>query len=113
MIQDVVFKLEETLVINPRSMILFGAWEMPSLHKTFLIPDQDEAKFYFDKAAEYFQQAVDEDPTNELYQKSLEVVVKAPELRVEIHKQGFGQQLQAVGPSSSFLGTKILLWQRF
>ncbi|GFY87574.1 translocase outer membrane 20-2 [Actinidia rufa] len=37
---------------------------------------QDEARVYFDKAALYFQQAVDEDPENDLYRKSLEVSAK-------------------------------------
>ncbi|KAE9612549.1 hypothetical protein Lal_00005908 [Lupinus albus] len=109
MIQDAVSKLEEALDINPKKHDTLWCLGNALTSQAFLIPDQDEAKAYFDKAAVYFQQAVDEDPTNELYQKSLEVAAKAPELHVEIHKQGFAQQLQAAeatGPSSSSSGTK-------
>ena len=37
-------------------------WCLGNAHTSyaFLTPDQDEAKVYFDKAAPYFQQAVDE-----------------------------------------------------
>jgi len=39
-------------------------WCLGNAHTTqaFLIPDRVEAKVYFDKAAKYFQQAVDEVP---------------------------------------------------
>ncbi|KAL6960419.1 mitochondrial import receptor subunit tom20, partial [Sarracenia purpurea var. burkii] len=63
--------------------------------------DQDEARSYFDKASQFFQQAVDEDPKNELYSKSLEVSSKAPDLHTEIHKQGFAQQAMGTEPSTS------------
>ncbi|KAH7553501.1 hypothetical protein JRO89_XS12G0019400 [Xanthoceras sorbifolium] len=42
----------------------------------FIMPELEEAKEYFNKAALYFQQAVDEEPSNELYLKSLEVTAK-------------------------------------
>ncbi|KAK7266953.1 hypothetical protein RIF29_19615 [Crotalaria pallida] len=104
MTQDAISKLEEAIVVNPRKHDTL--WCLGNAHtsQAFLIPDQDEAKVYFDKAAEYFQQAVDEDPTNDLYQKSLEVAAKAPELHEEIHKHAFSQQQQAAvgaGPSTS------------
>lgn len=39
-------------------------WCLGNAHtaQAFLIPDQGEAKVYFDKAAHYFRQAVDEVP---------------------------------------------------
>ncbi|KAK7271115.1 hypothetical protein RJT34_26752 [Clitoria ternatea] len=107
MTQEAVSKLEEALVVNPKKHDTLWCLGNAYTSQAFLIPDQDEARVYFDKATEYFQQAVDEDPSNELYCKSLEVAAKAPELHVEIHKHGFGQQQQSTataGPSSS--GTK-------
>ncbi|KAL1291945.1 mitochondrial import receptor subunit TOM20 isoform X1 [Arachis ipaensis] len=112
MIEDAVSKLEEALVVNPKKHGTL--WSLGKAHtsQAFLIPDRDEAKVYFDKGAEYFQQAVDEDPSNEQYLKSLEVAAKAPELHVEIHKHsGFAQQQStgatgATGASTS-AGTKI------
>lgn len=101
MIQDAISKLEEALIVDPKKHDTL--WCLGNAHTShaFLIPDRDEAKGYFDKASLYFQQAVVEDPTNELYRKSLEVTAKAPELHMEIHKHGFAQQAMEGGPSTS------------
>lgn len=103
MIQDAISKLEEALLINPKKHE--ALWCLGNAHTShaFLTPDPEEAKGYFESAAHYFQQAAAEEPGNDIYRKSLEVAAKAPELHVEIHKHGFGQQVMgaADGPSTS------------
>ncbi|QCD93221.1 mitochondrial import receptor subunit TOM20-like [Vigna unguiculata] len=101
MTQEAISKLEEALEVNPKKHDTL--WCLGNAHTSmaFLNPDQEEAKVYFDKAAQYFRQAVDEDPSNELYLKSLEVAAKAPELYVEIRQHGLGQQQQAATAGSS------------
>ncbi|PKI60340.1 hypothetical protein CRG98_019276 [Punica granatum] len=76
MIEDAITRLEEALSLNPNKHD--ALWCLGNAHTShaFLTSDQEEAKVYFDKAAGYFQQAVSEDPNNELYTKSLEVAAK-------------------------------------
>lgn len=101
MVQDAISKLDEALLINPKKHDALWCLGNAYTSNAFLTPDQDEAGLYFDKASLYFQQAVKEDPNNELYVKSLEVAAKAPELHAEVHKQAFGQQVMSTGPSTS------------
>jgi tetratricopeptide (TPR) repeat protein len=100
MIFDAISKLEEALQINPEKHDTM--WCLGNAHTSiaFLTPDFGDAKSNFDEAAKYFQKAAEEDPSNELYQKSLQVAAKAPELHMEIHKQGVMQQASG-GPSAS------------
>ncbi|CAM8959060.1 hypothetical protein QQ045_005338 [Rhodiola kirilowii] len=99
MIGDAISKLDEALMVNPKKHETL--WCLGNAHTSsaFLTPDEDEAKDCFDKAEYFFNQAVDEDPSNELYRKSLEVAAKAPGLHQEIHKHGISQQTleQALG----------------
>ncbi|CAK9175129.1 unnamed protein product [Ilex paraguariensis] len=76
MLQDGISKFEEALMVDPKKHD--ALWSLGNAHTSFafLTPDQDEAKAYFDKASQYFEQAVDEDPGNDLYRKSLEVAAK-------------------------------------
>lgn len=105
MINDAISKLEEALTINPAKGN--ALWCIGNAHTSyaFLVPDIDEAKVYFNKASEYFQKAADEDPSNELYRKSLEVAAKASELHMEIHKHGMSQQTTG-GESSTSSSSK-------
>ncbi|CAN0924689.1 Mitochondrial import receptor subunit TOM20 [Linum grandiflorum] len=96
MILDGISKLDEALSINPSKHDTLWCLGNANTSFAFLTPNEEEADAYFKKAAAFFQQAVDQDPSNELYAKSLEVAAKAPELHQEIHKHGMMDQ-QALG----------------
>ncbi|PON50655.1 Mitochondrial import receptor subunit [Parasponia andersonii] len=100
MINDGISKLEEALLINPLKHDALWSLANANTSIAFMTPNLDEAKPYFDKASECFQKALDEDPSNELYVKSLEISAKASELHSEIHKFGVGLQTSAVSDSS-------------
>uniref|UniRef100_A0A1D1Z1Y1 Mitochondrial import receptor subunit TOM20 n=1 Tax=Anthurium amnicola TaxID=1678845 RepID=A0A1D1Z1Y1_9ARAE len=108
MVKEAISKLEEALQVNPRKHDTLWCLGNAHTHNAFLSTDQDMAMMCFTKATECFQQAVEEDPGNELYMKSLEMTVKfsqAPELHLEIQKQAINQQAAAAAPSAS--NTKI------
>ncbi|XP_022156528.1 mitochondrial import receptor subunit TOM20 [Momordica charantia] len=106
MILDAISKLEETLLINPKKHDALWCLGNAYNSQAFLNPNQEAANGFFDKASTYFKQALDEDPGNELYMKSLEVTFKAPELYAEIHKHGFAQQETATAEPSTSSSTK-------
>ncbi|KAJ4888275.1 Mitochondrial import receptor subunit TOM20-3 [Raphanus sativus] len=99
-VQEAITKLEEALLIDPKKHA--AMWCLGNAYTTlaFWTPEETEAKHIFDLAALLFQTAVDEQPDNETYQKSLVMTAKAPLLHAEIHRQGFGTQpLGGAGPS--------------
>lgn len=107
MIQDAISKLEEALEVEPKKPETLWCLGNALTSLAFLFSDADEAGNFFKQAGEYFTKACEEDPSNELFRKSLEIAAKAPELHAEFHKGGFAQQLQqaeapaAAGSSAS------------
>ncbi|XVF57780.1 hypothetical protein PTKIN_Ptkin07bG0009700 [Pterospermum kingtungense] len=76
LVQDAISKLEEALSINPRKHDALWCLGNAQTAFAFLANNEDEARPYFEKAAQYFQRAVDEDPGNEVYLKSLQLSAK-------------------------------------
>ncbi|AEE77264.1 TOM20-like protein [Arabidopsis thaliana] len=105
MIQEAITKFEEALLIDPKKDE--AVWCIGNAYTSFafLTPDETEAKHNFDLATQFFQQAVDEQPDNTHYLKSLEMTAKAPQLHAEAYKQGLGSQpmgrVEAPAPPSS------------
>ncbi|EOA17471.1 hypothetical protein CARUB_v10005798mg [Capsella rubella] len=100
---EAISKLGEALVIDPKKHDTL--WYIGNAHTSYglLTPDQTEAIHHFEKATHFFQKALEEQPENVAYQRSLELASKAPELHTEVHKHGLGQQPLGVvaGPSST------------
>ncbi|XP_058103331.1 mitochondrial import receptor subunit TOM20-like [Magnolia sinica] len=101
LIKESIAKLEEALQVNPRKHDALWCLGNALTSQAFLTSDTDVAKLIFSKATQYFQQAVNEEPGNELYFKSLEMAAKAPELHLELQRQGFNPQAAVGGSSAS------------
>ncbi|KAI0524597.1 hypothetical protein KFK09_003974 [Dendrobium nobile] len=88
-VKDAVSKLEEALEINPRKHDVIWTLGNAQTSLAFYTEDLEDAKPYFAKAMQWFQQALDE----------------APELHTEFHRQMVNQQVVAGGSSTS--NTKV------
>ncbi|KAK9104152.1 hypothetical protein Scep_020996 [Stephania cephalantha] len=88
MVEAGISKLEEALVIEPKKHDALWCLGNAMISLAFVSPEYDVAMSYFEKASVYFQRAIDEDPGNELYHRSMEVVAKGPELYNELHRHG-------------------------
>ncbi|XP_031481528.1 mitochondrial import receptor subunit TOM20-like [Nymphaea colorata] len=107
LIKEAITKLEQALEVNPRKHDTL--WCLGNAHTShaFLTPEHDVAMGYFKKASQCFQQAVEEDPDNEIYLKSLELTARAPELHQEVHKQvQYQQAATSASASSNLKGVK-------
>ncbi|CAI5951676.1 unnamed protein product [Closterium sp. NIES-65] len=99
---DAVSKFDEALKIAPSRPDTL--WWLGNAHTTrgFQTPDATLANVSFEKASDCFRKALDADPSNDAYRKSLEISLKGPELHQEVQKQMALQQAlgAAVHPSS-------------
>uniref|UniRef100_A0A803QYA3 Mitochondrial import receptor subunit TOM20 n=1 Tax=Cannabis sativa TaxID=3483 RepID=A0A803QYA3_CANSA len=77
MINDAISKFEEALLIDPLKHEALWSLGNANTSYAFMTPNLDEAKPYFDSAYDFFQKALEEDPGNELYSKSLEINAKS------------------------------------
>lgn len=87
-----ILPLGEALLIYPKKHD--ALWCIGDAHTSYgvLTPDQTEARDHFEKATLLFQQALEEQPENDHYARSLELASKGPELNTEVHKHGLGPQ---------------------
>lgn len=104
MLEEAISKLEEALQLNPSKHETIWLLGNVLAARGFCLPDIDEAKILFDRAAECFLQAVEEDPGNEKYTTSLNLSAQAPMLHEEIQKQVSHQQVASRGGSSTSNG---------
>lgn len=94
MIEQAVGKFEEALSIDSKRHDALWCLGNAYTSQGFLSSDIDSANSYFNKAGDCFKRAVEQEPSNESYQRALEMSSKAPQLYVELQRQ-----LQEAGAS--------------
>ncbi|MCL7032250.1 hypothetical protein MKW94_021170, partial [Papaver nudicaule] len=107
LILDGISKLEEALSINPEMHDVIWCLGSGHMMHGLLIPDYNVARDYFDRAAEYYQQAVEKDPGNQKYLHSSIKIAEASKLHAEIYKHGVAQQAAGAGSGSSNSYAKV------
>lgn len=93
MIELAVGKFEAALKINPKMHDALWCLGNALTSQGFLFKDQIKAEEFFDEAKSCFQRALNEEPTNDIYRKALEMTDKAPGLHAELQRQ-MDEQMQ-------------------
>lgn len=109
LIHEAVQKLEMALAINPRKHDTLWFLGNALTSQGFLYPDTDKAMAFFKKAEECYKRAVDEEPNNEIYARSLQLTKKAPELHKDVQRQ---LAAQAAAQKSANESAKVAAAQR-
>jgi len=87
MIEQAVAKFKQALGIDPSRHDTLWCLGNAYTSQGFLTASSQRAKTFFDKASTCFQDAVDQDPSSEVYRKALDMTKKAPELHAELQRQ--------------------------
>lgn len=104
MIELAVAKFEQALSINPKKHDALWCLGNALTSQGFLFQEADRAGEFFDKAKVCFQRALNEEPTNEIYKKALEMTDKAPGLHAELQRQLAEQQAQQEAARAAQMG---------
>ena len=104
MIELAVSKFEAALAINPKKHDALWCLGNALTSQGFLFQEAERAGDFFDKAKTCFQRALNEEPTNEIYKKALEMTDKAPGLHAELQRQLAEQQAQQEAARAAQMG---------
>ena len=106
MIELAVSKFEAALAINPKKHDALWCLGNALTSQGFLFQEAERAGDFFDKAKTCFQRALNEEPTNEIYKKALEMTDKAPGLHAELQRQLAEQQAQQEAARAAQMGRR-------
>ncbi|GBG41730.1 hypothetical protein CBR_g74896 [Chara braunii] len=101
MLEEAVSKFEEALSIAPTRHDTLWNLGNAFTSQGLLTPEQEKASECFGKAAEAYQKALDQDPDNEMYKRSMEMTEKVPSIRAELQKHLQQAGMTSEGPSHS------------
>ena len=104
MIELAVTKFEAALKINPKKHDALWCLGNALTSKGFLFQEAEKAGEFFEQAKTCFQRALNEEPTNEIYKKALEMTDKAPGLHAELQRQLAEQQAQQDAARAAQMG---------
>ena len=94
MIEEAIEKFQKALELDANRHDALWCLGNAYTSQGFLSAESNAAGAFFSKAGDCFQQAVDQEPSNESYKRALEMSSKAPQLYEELQRQ-----LQAAGAS--------------